>query len=278
MTDKKLIYDVGMNNGDDTAYYLHSGYRVLAIEADPVLCTGAEDRFREAIDRGDLNILNLGVAAEAGHADFWVNEAKSVWSSFDKEAAGRRGHALTRVEVPTRPFADILAELGTPYFMKIDIEGNDQLCLDALHKAPRPEFISVECSGVDFIRQLYKEGYRKFKMIDQQTFCPLRRPLVFRHRWHHFLNRRLKDFSLGSRGLIKLARRKRVDAWVHRLRSQDGWYFNEGCSGPFAEGTYGEWQSMKTVSANINYFTRHLARRSENPYQYWFDLHAAAVE
>ena len=28
-----LIYDVGMNNGDDTAYYLHKGFRVVAVEA-----------------------------------------------------------------------------------------------------------------------------------------------------------------------------------------------------------------------------------------------------
>ena len=32
-----LIYDVGMHNGSDTAYYLHKGFRVLAIEANPVL-------------------------------------------------------------------------------------------------------------------------------------------------------------------------------------------------------------------------------------------------
>ena len=32
----KLVYDVGMNNGDDTAYYLRMGYRVVAFEANPV--------------------------------------------------------------------------------------------------------------------------------------------------------------------------------------------------------------------------------------------------
>jgi putative ABC transport system substrate-binding protein len=35
--DPQLIYDVGMNNGDDTAYYLRRGFRVLAIEANPDL-------------------------------------------------------------------------------------------------------------------------------------------------------------------------------------------------------------------------------------------------
>lgn len=42
----KLIYDVGMNNGDDTAYYLWRGFRVVAIEATPELVATAANRFR----------------------------------------------------------------------------------------------------------------------------------------------------------------------------------------------------------------------------------------
>jgi hypothetical protein len=37
----QLIYDVGMNNGDDTAYYLRRGFRVLAIEANLDLVANA---------------------------------------------------------------------------------------------------------------------------------------------------------------------------------------------------------------------------------------------
>ncbi len=32
-----LVYDIGMNNGDDTAYYLSLGFRTVAIEANPEL-------------------------------------------------------------------------------------------------------------------------------------------------------------------------------------------------------------------------------------------------
>jgi hypothetical protein len=42
-----LLYDVGMNNGDDTAYYLYKGFRVVAVEADPVLVEAARERFAE---------------------------------------------------------------------------------------------------------------------------------------------------------------------------------------------------------------------------------------
>jgi hypothetical protein len=40
--DPELIYDVGMNNADDTAYYLWRGSRVLAIEANPELVSNDE--------------------------------------------------------------------------------------------------------------------------------------------------------------------------------------------------------------------------------------------
>lgn len=34
---RDLIFDIGANNGDDTAFYLKKGFRVVAIEADPAL-------------------------------------------------------------------------------------------------------------------------------------------------------------------------------------------------------------------------------------------------
>jgi len=35
-----LIYDIGLHDGDDTAYYLHKGYRVIAVDADPTMVEG----------------------------------------------------------------------------------------------------------------------------------------------------------------------------------------------------------------------------------------------
>jgi hypothetical protein len=60
-----LIYDVGMNNGDDTAYYLRRGFRVVAIEADPRLAKSAAERFGTQISSGQLRILNIGIAKKA---------------------------------------------------------------------------------------------------------------------------------------------------------------------------------------------------------------------
>ena len=50
----EIIYDVGMNNGDDTAYYLSRGHRVVAIEANPLLAREVAVRFHTEIAAGRL--------------------------------------------------------------------------------------------------------------------------------------------------------------------------------------------------------------------------------
>jgi len=41
-----LVFDIGMHNGDDTAYYLARGYRVVAVEANPSMCATAQANSR----------------------------------------------------------------------------------------------------------------------------------------------------------------------------------------------------------------------------------------
>lgn len=44
-----LIYDVGFNRGEDTAYYLRKGYRVVAFEANPDLVQEGAARFEREL-------------------------------------------------------------------------------------------------------------------------------------------------------------------------------------------------------------------------------------
>src|SRR5262245_55695568 len=120
-----LIYDVGMNNGDDTAYYLHRGFDVVAIEADPVLVANATMRFAKEIAEGKLTILNLGVANAVDNLDFWICEERSEWNSFDRAIASRDGCRHRSITVPCQAFRWVLDNYGVPYYLKIDIEGND---------------------------------------------------------------------------------------------------------------------------------------------------------
>src|SRR6476661_84489 len=95
-----LIMDLGMHVGQDAEFYLKKGFRVVAVEANPILVEHARARFQSEIDAGKLSVVNLGVADQPGRALFYVNQVLSEWSSFDREIASR-GHPVKEVMVET---------------------------------------------------------------------------------------------------------------------------------------------------------------------------------
>jgi FkbM family methyltransferase len=79
-----LVYDIGLHDGRDTRYYLREGCRVVAVDANPVMCAAAEANFHDYIRTGQLNVINRGVADQKGQLEFWVCDDVSEWSSFHR--------------------------------------------------------------------------------------------------------------------------------------------------------------------------------------------------
>lgn len=167
-----LIYDVGLYNGDDTAYYLHKGYRVVAVEASPVLVEQANIRFSTEIKTGRLYIEPVGIGARYGRENFWINDARNDWNSFDKNFTTYHNDPMYlslchTITVPVVPITDLLAKYGVPYYLKSDIEGNDLYCLEGLDQSDLPAYVSVESHRLENLLRLYELGYRQFKLIHQ---------------------------------------------------------------------------------------------------------------
>src|SRR5207249_2342062 len=117
-----LIYDVGMHDGGDAAFYLSKGFRVVAVEANPALVERARLRFASELESRRLTILNVAITLEAGPVEFWVSEKNDGWSSLDRRAASRQDSRCHPIILEGKLFGDILAEYGVPYYAKIDIE------------------------------------------------------------------------------------------------------------------------------------------------------------
>jgi len=160
----KLVFDIGFNNGDDTDHYLGRGFNVVAVEANPELAAAGRRRFADAIAAGKLHLVNVGIAPEAGHADFYVNQTEDVWSSFVPEL-GQRGGKFSVISVPTTTMSALLSEFGTPYYAKIDVEGYEWICLKDLTAAP--QYVSVEALRLEYLALLWSRGYRRFKVVNQ---------------------------------------------------------------------------------------------------------------
>jgi FkbM family methyltransferase len=190
MKRPNLIIDVGMHDGQDTAFYLAKGFDVVAIEANPSLVDTARDRFASEIESGRLQILPVAIAETAGKLALAISDEVSVWSSmspvFIERNESAAGVAYRYVDVPTRTFESILEEVGVPHYLKVDIEGLDMLCIRALKQLENvPDFVSIESNVssppgslelvFDELSALWELGYRRFAYVDQ-TKHPARKP------------------------------------------------------------------------------------------------------
>jgi FkbM family methyltransferase len=136
-----------MNNGDDTAYYLRRGFRVVAIEPNPALMATACERFRREIEAGELTILNVGVAAADGELPFWVCLTDSRLSSFDRRFASLDDRQpVKEIRVPCRTFRSILDEFGVPFYLKAILKRSAASPRDPCAECATPVAVSVSCT------------------------------------------------------------------------------------------------------------------------------------
>lgn len=164
-----LVYDIGCNNGADTAFYLAKGFDVVAVDADPALCADLARREAAAIAAGRLRVVNVGVSDKDGELDFFQN-AFSEWSSFEAQSKATTANSHRVIRVPVVPLSRLIAEHGAPYYLKIDIEGFELRAISTLSPAsPLPRFLSFEVNlgWQDILAHARRLGYRRFKIVRQ---------------------------------------------------------------------------------------------------------------
>jgi FkbM family methyltransferase len=254
--NEKLIFDIGMHKGEDTSYYLRQGFNVLAVEANPVLANYCRQKFSEAINNGRLTILNCGVAADPGILPFYINNYTSEWSSFDKTIGTRNSPDSTTIDVTCVTTQHLFEQHGIPYYLKVDIEGNDFLCLaDIPDTDLKPTYVSCEAVDIEWLAILKNKGYQKFKLINQADgFKPMniKREKV----WYYPTYRKVRN------GVSQ--RMRKVIKFRHQASS----------SGPFGENSKGKWKSYEEIrNVYLEYYQGDL-KTPVNKVSWW-DFHAA---
>jgi FkbM family methyltransferase len=277
-----LIYDVGMNNGDDTAYYLAKGFRVVAIEADPFLVQDVSPRFQQEITAGRLTILNVGVSDAEGTFPFYVCDTHREWSTFDVAAAEDKGVSFRQIDVRCRRFRSVLDEFGAPYYLKLDIEGNEIHCLKDLNPNDLPDYISFEKTGtydLESLKLLQRFGYTGFKLISQHEFLPVEYPpsgeLI------HY--ERMRDVRENRNLIYRIVRKLggvRLSRFANPTRYRPEWTFPLGSSGAFGEDTPGRWLTFDEMSETVARANSSFALCDKSAlwgdagYSFWADFHA----
>jgi FkbM family methyltransferase len=232
--DSDLVIDLGMNNGDDTAYYLACGWRVVAVEANPTLCESAGQRFAAALERGRLTIVNAAISADSGPQRFYINRVNDHWSSLDAGWAGRAGDPLEPIEIDGLTIAALFDRVGVPRYLKVDVEGADEMVLAQLAALPHlPYLVSVEdCRfGYRYLAALAAMGYTGFQLLDQSTVGSLHDPAC-------------------------------------------DWRFAAGSSGPFGDALPGRWLDAAAMDTHYSRTVRTRDGERLAPRSQWWDIHA----
>lgn len=258
-----LIFDIGMHRGEDAAFYLEKGFHVVGVEAMPELARSVQERLKPEIDAGRLVVLDAAIAERAGPVGFHVNE-NSVWGTTSTVWRDRNEHlgfrSLGTIATVGVTCVSLFQKYGIPYYMKIDIEGADLLCLKALQlMEQRCPFVSIESDKTSW-RCLKEEfalldelGYRRFKVVAQHKVhtqvCPQpsREGSYVAHRFvggesglfgeeapGRWLSRRaalavyrlifVRYALLGDRGLLSRGPLRVVKRSLERFGIGPGWY------------------------------------------------------
>jgi len=231
--DSRLIFDLGMNNGDDSLYYLQRGFNVVAIEANPVLCERATERLRPALDDGRLTIVNAAIWQKTGEATFYVNLNNDHWSSLEVGWAGRDASRYRKITARSVTLSDLFEKFGVPHYLKIDVEGADHSVLAQLQGSELlPLYVSVEdCRfGLQYMEMLADCGYDGFKLVDQSTIGHMINPATS------------EPFAAGS-------------------------------SGPFGADLPGEWLTHDDMVKFYSATVRDPAGNRLAPRSHWWDIH-----
>jgi FkbM family methyltransferase len=281
---RNLIIDVGMHKGEDTMYYLSLGYHVVAIDADPTLVETVALQLKDYISNGQLNILNFAVSdCDNELVDFNLSN-NTMWSSLNPKISDRNSNLKEIIKIQTRKLSTIIDEFGTPFYCKIDVEGFDLVCIRTLATLKLlPHYISVEteCGEEDEIisaekaaytlEALHDLGYKKFKLVDQQSLSILQLDKPFYKRgkdngehltaWHLLSNK----FGL-----------KRLPMTTHEILCKTHNYnFPAGASGPFGTDLAGSWYDYEAAKKLLNYHrSQFFEDQSKLCFSFWCDWHA----
>lgn len=168
--EKSIVWDVGANIGVFTfaAAMVASKGTVISIEADAWLATVLrKTRALNFYQDCDIKILPLAVSNKNGTAAFNIAARGRASNSLaDVDARSTQGGVRETHYVPTLTLDTLASEMPSPDFIKIDVEGAEDLAVGGAKRLileTRPVFYMEIGPGNDSIFEFFKNaGYATY--------------------------------------------------------------------------------------------------------------------
>lgn len=160
ISNSKLVFDIGSNNGDYSSIFLKYSSKVISIEPQNNLCQLQHKKFQNEVDSNRIFIENIAISPRSGKTKLFRN-SKSVLSSTSEKYQSQvipKEFSFTKnietIMVETKSLDDLISKYGKPNYIKIDIEGNEKEAILGLsHPIP---LISFECTLPYFKKEMYE--------------------------------------------------------------------------------------------------------------------------
>jgi FkbM family methyltransferase len=135
-----LVFDAGANVGTLTRIFVLLGAKVIAVEPNPDCARHIELTTSRTV----VEVLQAAVSDRNGLAVLRVSDRKDKISSLSDEwrkAVGEENRDYVgmwnrNLTVPTVTLDELIGLYGTPFYIKVDVEGHEEFALKGLSECP----------------------------------------------------------------------------------------------------------------------------------------------
>jgi FkbM family methyltransferase len=145
-----LVIDVGANMGERSDVFLALGAVVVAVEPQAECARQLRSRWK---DEPRFSLFEGGCAESPGEGELFVSDAHTLssmsqaWIEAARESGRFSNHRWDEARIVATTTLDaLIAEHGTPAFVKIDVEGFEYGVLSGLTQP-------VACASIEWARE-----------------------------------------------------------------------------------------------------------------------------